>query len=497
MKAEDFKEAVKSRSAAADLARWERKALAAFYGGDDLAPYILEHSRKEDPEKLDWRRARTISHYEPYPYEIASTYVEGVFRTKEVKRECGDEDLNEYFGREYDMWFQNDFAPLALNLPEPWIFFRMPDADYRPLSQRDVKDQKLWPRPHIELSSIVLNFKMGLDGCLKWVSRKRRTRTGDEFIEIYDDVYCYHVDGEGDIIRQAGPDNQPVDMLPHGFFGVPAIYAPWRRNYAKDGAGFAFLSPVIDQSIGCLQVLAMLVEAGYFHLHPQLVMTTEAAEKAIQSGMGAGQPIIADQPPGVSQEPVKYLQKPTTDFDILIRWASEWCPKKIYRLARLRDRSSDKAISGISKLMDAVPELAALSAVANYFQAIDQRVCELITGAVLQRGDATVQAKYPVSFDLKTPAERLTEIGTIASAMKDAALDMPPRGIAELLKQAFHALLPDADPETLKAIDTQIDEMATEEEGEEETASKEGSSAEPMPEHPIMNGVAVEEAEAA
>jgi len=429
-----------------------KEAFAAYYGRDLLYPFIEPFSPKEDRVKIRTRAEKTVKHYENYPLEISQLYVEGVYKTGEVKRSSGVKELDEYFQIEYDSYFQNAIAPFLLLQPELFIYFAWPKVDELPASRHAQRELKLWPRPFIETADHILNFETDSDGDLVWVSRDM----GD-YVEVLDNGFVYKLDRKGTSIGTPQA---------HGFQTIPCIRAVYKENKAYPApVGHAYLHEVVQKSLACLQYTSMLVEAGYFHLSLQLVMGQRTFDNT--NGQLGNDRVIIEE---AGDEPqTRFLAKPDLEFSTLVDLVFDKIPKAIYRAARLRDRSTEQNISGVAKLLDAVPELAALSSIATYFHKVDEQATSIIASAY-EGKEILTDIAYPNNFDMRSSEEIMASVISVADASsKSDDIPISRTLYKSLMVQAAKTMLPDAAPKLLSEIEKEFEEHILEmEEADEE-----------------------------
>lgn len=473
--------AVAQRAGLATIADQERRGLDTYYADQAaLKQRIHPFSAQEAADKLTWRRDMTIDHYEPNVGEIADSYAEMVYGSGEVTRAVeGNDTLNQYFKDTYGPWWENEVAPVVGCIPEAYVYLDMP-AGATFASAQDQGERRAWARPSVVLGSCVTNLERNEDGGLRWISRRmeHRDATGTtvEWYEVRDAVNIYAL----------SPDGAPVPMLamgtgehvaihPHGMKGVPVvpIVRKWRTHHGSP-RGIAHFGSVVDKSLGQLQVISMLVEAGYMHLTLDLMASAETTKWLETHGRGNAT-VIPTNEPGTAEEKVvepKYLQKPVEIVEILFRWAYVEIPAGIYRSARLRNRATVRTQnqSGIAKAFDAVPEFAAVRSYASWLRNPDAECVRLIaTSLVPDLAPALVRCDYPSRFTTQATNELVEEIVAIGEGVTSGALPKSGTLIAEYLLALFRTRFPDATAATLAAVTREIEAALAEPKEEEPT----------------------------
>jgi hypothetical protein len=435
-----LKKAKKKRLYFKEVTDLQKEAFAAYYGRTLLHPYIEPYSKGEDRWKLLTRSHEVEKHYDNYPKEVAALYIEGVYRSNEVSRISKDKDLDEYFKKEYDVWFQSEFCPMFLIMPEIFIFLWDPELAVDPTTMAQQREMKAWPRPSLAYPDEIMNFERNPDGSLAWVSQM----LPGNVLRIIDDTYIYEVDKQG-----------AITSTEHKFDKIPVLRISWRDNAAfKKLIGEAYLSEVTLASFANLQWKSMLVEAGKMHLSLNLIMGDLTFQN---TGGKIGNDRVIKEEGGSDQPSTRYLEMPDTQIRVLVDLVYNYIPKTVYRVARLRDRSTEQNLSGIAKIMDAVPEFSALAGVANVFQAVDHDLCSRI--ASKYKGiDTELVVKYPSTFDLKSVGEIMTNLVEMVDAQA-ASEDVPrsPALMKELFLSAARTMLPDASDLLLKQITLDVD----------------------------------------
>jgi hypothetical protein len=462
----DIQVAIKPHPNAGIIAERQAEVLASYYGGKALRDYIPELRPGEDPMKLDNRRKQVIPHYENYVDECAATYTEQIFRSNQIQRTIGNNALEDWLRRDYDVWFQNEVCGLALVLPECFVIVN--PVTVKPASRMEQEANQIWPRPTFVLPSQITNYGLDSDGRVTWCVREMKDDKDVKFFEIRDSTTIRTVDEKGIPVAQVAFNGKMTTEAPHNLPNCGVVRLAFRPNHSLGKVGHAFLHRVVDGSIACLRYTAMLVEQGYFHMQYERVMSPGAFEatKIRQNEREPGTIIQPDSDPETKVAETHYLDKPGMVMDQLKDLVFNKIPVSIYRAARLRDRTTNQIASGASKMMDAVPELAALSSVASYFQRADYEITRIIAlGFDPELDQKKIEVQYPTRFDLKTGTDILLEISTLAEAEAKGAGPSSPTAMIELKYAAFRALLPDLADKELgviwKELNAKPDPVAT------------------------------------
>lgn len=430
-----------------------KEALASYFAGQLLYPYIYPFSRLENQEKLGWRRFQTIKHYRNYPAEIASQYVEGVFRSRQVERLFNDTTFDSYLHTDYNNWFVKQFASFSLLLPETWIIISKPDSCAEVVTKQDERELGILPYASIVYPHYVQNFALGRDGKVDWVSFRN---PGKDYFTIYTRSSILQIAENGTVLNE----------VLHGWQETPVVRIAWQENTAYEGTapiGHSFLKTVVDLSLANLQYTSMLVEMGYFHLAYKVIMGPETAKKAIEEGVGNQTPIIEfEEEKGTT----RYLELPPMEIEALKDIIYDRNQSAIYKAARLVDRGGQVQQSGVAKTIDMMPEIAALSSVAEFWRKADREIVRLMAQGYF--GDALFAKKmqqariqYPSTFDRYTAQDSITDLTKLTSAISSSNLPFSQTFMKEMMKRVQRSLLPDATPEQLKKMDEEMEDSST------------------------------------
>lgn len=388
------------------------KALACYYGGDSLIPYILKYSSLEDEAKFQWRQGKIIENFENYAQEIAQQYVEGITRAGTIVRETKNIDLDFQLKESYSKWFKKDLMPMALMLPEVYVQLCKPPAAGPVMSKQDALDQKLMPYAVLVFPQFVQNFQAERDNKINWITIKQ----GDNF-EIWDAKEVVTIDKEGKAV---------VPKKLHGFKRCPFIRVLWRENKAIAGTpkpGYSFMFNITMQTLSLLTWVGQLQESALFHLYPKLVWdedTKKMTQK--QGGIGADTPLTEPSGPDVGGK-TRYLTMPGTEMEILERITYERKQASIYRMARLRDRSIDKNQSGAAKRYDMIPEVSVLTDIAEYIYDFDKEIVLFMAEEWIENLKLdNVSITYPRTYDNKSTAEVMNQVADYQATVDGSSL---------------------------------------------------------------------------
>lgn len=432
------------------------RAASCYYGGDSLLPYITKYSAGEDNDKFQWRQAKIIENFENYTQEISQQYIEGVAGAGTIVRETKDNILDAKLKDSYAIWFEEEFMPMALMLPEIYVQICKDPATSEVRSKQDALDQKLMPYTTLVFPQFVQNFCCDREKNMQWIT----IRNGENF-EIWDNESTVTINKEGKVI---------IPKQLHGFKKCPFIRVTWRENKAVEGQpkpGYAFMFNITMQTLSLLTWIGQLQESALFHLYPKLVWSEDTKKKTqAQGGIGVDTPITEaatpDQGPGT-----RYLTMPGTEIETLERVTFDRKQASIYRTARLRDRSTEKSQSGISKMMDMIPEVSILKSIARFISRYDKHIITFMAEAWIETlKPEQVSVTYPKTFDNKSVTEVMQQVASYQALMDESSLPSSPTAQRILSKKVTIAQLgdlTDLTDELRKQIEKEIDDAPIEE----------------------------------
>jgi hypothetical protein len=393
---EFIQQAITDRPNRAHVETEAAKGLVCYYGGPQLEPYVVKYSEHENIPKLKERREKAVYHYKNHVRRIASQYVEGVYGAGPVVRKTTNPTLQAWLDEDYHEWFTTSVALFSLILPELYIHVKPRSAASRGYAKdaetmADVDEMKLFPVPCVIFPQHVQNFCQEETGTLSWIVLRHK-KGSDITYEIITETERLLVNTDGKVIEPA---------TPHGFPSCPVVRMVAEENHSLEGdCGHAFMSPVVQLTLANLNVDAMSVEAAVAHLSPKLVTDKKTADNIKATGIGNYNLIIeGDGSPQSPTNVTRYLQMNGFEFNHLREWGFEALPEQIMEEARLRDRNSTRETSGYAKLLDSVPEIGVIKAVARYFQTYENHILPLVCEAY-QTG-LTGTAVYPKYDDLE------------------------------------------------------------------------------------------------
>jgi hypothetical protein len=446
--------AMSKRAKYTELCRITEQALASLEGGEALYPYIFPFSPREDGKKLANRRRQTLNHFDPYPEEVTNIYVENIFRSKEDRREVEKVDsLNEYLkGRYY------------LNLPETFIFFERPSPPdgVTLLSPADIARLELYPEPSIVFPDSVPYVEVDKRDNVELA----RVVDGSGYM-IITKTHIALVDKNGKLRTDT---EEP--MYEHGFIdemGKPS--APLRRHYyrksysiGRGAIGRAFFQQIQQKSIAGLQFVAMFIEAAYQHLSMKLKMSKQTADATADEGggIGLGNFDLIIEEGGPNSVPTAYVAMPAMELQTLMKLIYEVMPEIMFRLARLRLPGSGTAASGIAKLMEAIPELNAITKAIETVWQFDELTVKFIAANFKPSRGKKVVVSYPSTSDVRSTTEKMTDVATLATTIASGKIPSSPTLLGEIMKRLFRSLLPDLPEEKFKVGEKEIDDFIKE-----------------------------------
>lgn len=436
-----------------------RQALGTYYTGMALRRLINPYPA-EDDDKFTWRRERMLDENDNYVKEVTNLYIEGVFRTKPAERKTGINSLDKYLSEEYDRWCNDELYAFSLIMDECYVVITVPEAKGEVHNLADRNALQGLPFPTIYFPQYCVNLQLNEGGALDWICFYEgdppeidengipTPTTGKEATEkrlytLYDDTYCLTLNEKGEVQKQ----------VEHGYGFVPVIRVQYGADHsAKDPIrmGHAFMRSIVNLNMASLNAIGALQDYIYYSLYPKAVMGERTAENVLNDGDGAASIVrhAGDGPGGMKQEINPYYMKvPIEELEALERIVYERIPAKVYRTARLRDRTTNKSLrvtqqSGVSKAFDMVPELGVMKKVAQFWQRIEETIIKMFV-QLLDGNPDRVTVQYPQSFDTKSLSEIMAENVQFGQAMKATAMPSSNDGTLELAKRAYRAMVPD------------------------------------------------------
>ena len=414
-----------------------QQALSFYYNSSTLGRYILPWSRFEDAGKLSERIERTMMQFRNYPREVVQKYIEGLKRRQDsIVRTSSDKDFQKFLDGYYDSWFWREVAPIALLLPEVYVMLVATDnGGYRPA---------------VVFPQYVTNFDM--DPNLDLVSIDMRINAARIMQLNAQGVVYYTSENDKDSGTQWWPVNEG-EPYRHNLGFCPCVRIAYEENVeivTLEGSpvGHSFMFPILQMTWADLQYRSMMTEAGYDHLHYQIVMSEKTAKTTAMTGMGSDMPIIEG-----SQEhgSTRYLSKPSFEMQTLRQIVKEDNPKEIFEAARLQGRFSNSAQTGAARMADLYPENGVLTNIAQYFWDLDDRILQMLARAM----GVTVDVRWPTIFDTRGPSEALQDAQTLLNMAPK--LPTSPSAIKEMTKNLQHIILPGMPSGQLAKFDKETD----------------------------------------
>jgi hypothetical protein len=463
--------AEKRRDNHRELKSRQKMALAAYEAGSLLLPYIYPLSPKEKADTYAQRKTQTLNHYENFVRYIIRIYLEGIYRegqvTREVKTEKQGDALHAYLSSEYGRFIQREAAPYCILLDETYIVVDAPKLQTVPIgvtedgaeirTRAELQTDEAIARPYLVFQGSVRNVSFTKDGALQWISFEQ----GDKlWLYTDEETACYRL-GSGsrnasgsttETIQQPAPHGYAVDGKPT----IPVVAAIHSWNRAQgEPIGRSMIFEAVYMSIGVLQFISMFIEACYAHLSMKLVMGEETAKATGEIG---NYQIIVERPDKTMQGDraypnTRYIQMPSVELDKLIEIIHERTPESIMRVARLRSTGGEA--SGVSKLVDAVPELNALKDIARYLHHVDKSIATLIASKAEYPPDS-INIKYPTSFDVRSVTESVTDWTALSEMLASGNVPSSEEFMREIARKVVAAFLPDADAELVDKIHKEI-----------------------------------------
>ncbi len=424
-----------------------KKATAAFYGDECLRPFITPYSAKEDSNKYEKRITETLNHYDNYLALVINKYVEGIFRLKQDSRTTGNSTLDAWLLTTYYKWLVNDLVPPSMYNPEVYVYLEKPKAPegVSITTQADEEQLGLIPMPHVIFPQHVISYDVDKDGDFIWVCIRR-----GEGYEILTETHSLSYDKNKVLI--------PDESFEHGFDEVPLIKIVYTYNQYYEGKiGHAFLTDIVNKSIGSLQFISMFIEACAAHLSYKLKMSKETFDQTAHHGIG-NQNIILEKG-GTTNVPTGYVALPGVELDKMIDIVFNRIPKSVETAARLLLIGNTSDESGIAKLIKAVPENSALSNIVEYIWGYDEKIVLRIAKGYGPTKNAEVKVVYPMQFDVRTPSEQMQDITSLVEALSTGTIPSSPTGNGEIMKRWYHSILPDVDTKMVDIIDKEIEEF--------------------------------------
>lgn len=429
-----------------------KDAVCLHAGGRHVEEYIRSYSDQEDPLKLGHRRQIASKGFENYIERVVNQLIEGVFGASNVERVSGIPQLDEYLRTEYSDYAQKEIYPPLLYLCELFIQVGLNDDDPILNDEDAGRDEVIAagiqyvPRPIFPHH--VINFEEKFNGELKWISLKYQD--DDSQIEIItpNEIVIYDRKSEE---MQSNPN-------PLGFVPVMRFYD--KVEHACDGkVGRAMLQEVIDKTLYGLQWLAMLAEAGWLHLNLKMIAGPDTAQLIKKAGLSNSK-VIVESADKENYVETRYLEIPTAEMDILDKINYERIPDSVMLAARLRDRTTDKSLSGFAKWLDSKPEFGMLKYVSTFFKRVDIGIIGMLMRCYKRTPNKQAPSKvvYPSAFDVKNTSEIIADLATASQA----TIIQSATGNGEIAKSYYRASLPNADIGIIKSIEGEIDDEVRE-----------------------------------
>ncbi|HEY3875559.1 MAG TPA: hypothetical protein VGM92_08775 [Candidatus Kapabacteria bacterium] len=447
-------------------------ALALFSGGrEELQPLILLWSGQEDPASYEERVRITADNYRNLLRQIINKYLEAITRAGEIKRECENKDIDDYIKSDYKQFFWAECAPYLLLLGEFWVQGAYPVAKGEIQTAQDQIDMQGNPYLTIHYPQFIRNFEYDRDGNLLWVTVERPhnviMRGAIQTImriEYYDDTNYVVFDKKG-VAGKTGTGidkklKQVSEPALHGFGEVPFRRFAYSENNALLGEpkiGESRTADVIRGCKGLLHWISMQVEAAHIHLRLQLVGPKKTLDAINENGMG-NRSYIPEDSGGLptAGHPVRYLEKPRTEFDILDRIVYERKVNEIYEDARLRDPSIRKAAeSGFAKMLDMIPDLGVNKENRDYLMQCDEEILELIANPD-GKDKIEIVVTYPDSFDIKSVNEKIKETTDMYSTIIDGRLPRSKTADQMVSRELYLQRLQSLSEAEQKTLDTEL-----------------------------------------
>jgi hypothetical protein len=459
-----IKRAMGKRPKFKELCRVTEQALASLEGGEALYGYIFPFSPREDGEKLANRRRQTLNHFDPYPEEITNIYVENIFRSKEDKREVeGVAVLNDYLKNRYYKWLTNEAIYYYLNLPETFLFYERPETPegVEILSPADSQKLELFIEPSLIFPDSVPYLELDRKDNVELA----RVVDGKGYM-IITKTQIARVDKSGKLRTDLDPEERQYDHEFIDQYGNPA--APLRRHYYRKAysigrgvVGRAFFQQIQLKSIAGLQFISMFIEAAYQHLSMKLKMSKQTADAtADENGaIGTGNFDIIIEEGGPSSVPTGYIAMPAMELQTMMKLIFEVLPEIMFRLARLRLPGSTTAATGIAKLMEAIPELNAITKAIETVWQFDEDTVKFIAANFKGAQGKKVVVSYPSNHDVRSTTEKMADIATLAETISTGKVPSSPTLVGEIMKRLFRAILPDISKELLDKGEKEIDDF--------------------------------------
>lgn len=441
----------------------EQMALAALYGGDLLGAFIYQNAA-EDNAKYIKRRDHSINHFENFSDLVIRRFSDGIFRDERVNRRIKEIDkadpLNDYFFNEYDEFIEQTLTPLAMQLDE--LYVRVQESSEEPiepgavLTADDRKRLGIMPRPYLIFPSSVWSIEFRKDGDIKWIAIEY-----DEYIEVIDkDSYARMAK-----VKKNDAIQVMLESTEHGFNEIPVVRMAFQENYGLCSGthkiGRAYNSNIIRKSIGCVQFISLFVQAIDYHLFYKVVGSQETADATTAL---ADDKFIVEKPTKVDDRPegnavvipTRYLSLPSVELDKFIEIIYERIPDSIARDAGLRPVGG-KVSSGVSKIMDAIPELATIKRIAKFIMFGDERIARRITYKYNPAYVADLSVEYDLTFDVRSISEQMQDWTLFIASLTNANLPKSELGIREMTKRVYDGFLTGMDNDKRELVHNEID----------------------------------------
>jgi len=399
--------------------------LSFYEGGAYPSEYLDMYDAKENEASYNSRINRVRTKYFNEVDRIVESWHNGIYESgdTEITRQFeGSTILSKYMnaiGKAEWMpeqmqtglgaFIKDVVSRKALVLNQIFILVDMPEKkDLNNRTKQDDIDEKIIPYPTYILPNNVQNYK------------------DNEFITIIDGQYDYQMGSEivkknqykiwdaneWVLIKEQNEGAFEItDSGVHNLGQVPFIRFRFNDSMLKnETVGLSEVRNIVGLAQWQYELISMLDTNILAHVFVMLIGGKKTVEWISENGVGAFN-LIPEDP----EDNTRRLDVGTNAIQFLKDLIFTDIPQKMDYIGRVKDRSASgksQIESGIAKIMDTVPEVINLRKKAKSFQDLEIQIMQLMSKWMDINPDG-IDIKYPVSFELQSPAEILEEMNKL------------------------------------------------------------------------------------